>query len=306
MARYIPTDKIQDNLFVPVKLSDQIIEGSIAHTIMILIDHKLDLSVFDNKLRNDETGRPAYNPRVLLKLILFAYASGIVSSRKIQGFARENLVAMALAENQVPDFTVIADFIANMTKEIEAVFVNVLLVASEMDLLGNTVFALDGCKLPSNAGKENSGTFEELRKKQKKIREKIVTLISSHKAQDKNSVASGETLPKAIDRLERKYNKIETFLNGNTPRRSSRNKESQSNMTDNESAKMKTGHGVIQGYNGQAMVDDKHQVIVSAQAFGRGQDHTLLEPLLESTSRNYKLMGKGEGQCSMESVLYCS
>ena len=294
MARYKETDKVQDNLFIPVRLSAQILEGSIAHTIQIMIDRKLDLSAFDKKIKNDATGRPAYNPRILLKLILFAYANGIISSRRIQRFARENLVAMALAENQVPDFTVIADFISGMSNEIEGIFVNVLLVGSELDLLGNTVFALDGCKLPSNAGKENSGTFEELRRKQKKIREKIETLMKSHKVLDSESEDTDKAPTKSLDKLEKKYRKIEAFLTENTPRRSTRNKESQSNMTDNDSAKMKTGHGVIQGYNGQAMVDERYQMIVSAQAFGKGQDHTLLEAMIDETAGNYKLLGKGD------------
>ena len=65
-----------------------------------------------------------------------------------------------------------------------------------------------------------------------------------------------------------------------------RGKESQSNITDSESCKMKTRHGVIQGYNGQALVDEKHQVIVSAKDFGKGQDHALLKPMIESEREN--------------------
>ena len=108
MAYYIKTDKLQDNVFIPVRLSDQIIKGTLAHTIEYLIDNKIDISVFKRKIKNDVVGRPAYSPRLLLKLVLFAYANGIISSRRIQALAKENLVAMALAENTVPDFTSIA------------------------------------------------------------------------------------------------------------------------------------------------------------------------------------------------------
>lgn len=177
MPRYIPTDKEQDNLFVPLRLSDQIVEGSLAATIQYMVDHKIDMSGFDRKVLNDKTGRPAYNPRVLLKLILFSYSKGIISSRKIHDFSVHNIEAMAVCENQAPDFTVIADFIAEMSDQIKTVFINILLVADEMKLLGNTTFAIDGCKLPSNAAKEKSGTFEDLRKKQKKFKEKISSII---------------------------------------------------------------------------------------------------------------------------------
>src|SRR5204862_12683 len=143
----------------------------------------------------------------------------------------------------------------------------------EMNLPGNTVFALDGCKLPSNAEKEQSGTFSDLRKKQQKLKDKITTIINNNKSLDSQSQ---QELPpskqKAVDKLEKNIRKIDVFLSENKPRIGKRNKESQSNITDNESCKMKTGHGVIQGYNGQAVVDEKHQFIVAAEAFGKGQD----------------------------------
>ena len=65
-------------------------------------------------------------------------------------------------------------------------------------------------------------------------------------------------------------------------------------MTDNESSKRKTGHGFIQGYNGQAIVDEKHQIIVASQAFGKGQDHSLLEPMIVETAHNMTALGKGD------------
>lgn len=145
-----------------------------------------------------------------------------------------------------------------------------------MHLLGNTTFALDGCKLPSNASKEHSGTFKDLIQKKHKLEQKIQTIIEAHTTEDTkekkdtssgNSKALPEAKQKAIKKMEHKIQKIEKFLASNKPRLGKRNKESQSNMTDNESSKMKTGHGVIQGYNGQAMVDEKHQVIVAEPSF---------------------------------------
>ncbi len=301
MARYRQTDKYQDNVFLPIRLSEQIVEGTLPATIQYMIDQKIDMTSFDLYARNDNTGRPAYNPRVLLKLVLFAYANGINSSRRIARFAEENVVAMALCENETPDFTVIASFISTHGEAIKNVFINILLVAEEMNLLGNTTFALDGCKLPSNASKEQSGSFKDLIQKKHKLEQKIQNIIEAHTTEDKRekkdtSSGSPKSLPeakqKAIKKMEQKIQKIEKFLATNKPRLGKRNKESQSNMTDNESSKMKTGHGVIQGYNGQAMVDEKHQVIVAAQAFGKGQDHSLLEPMLEETAQNMVALGK--------------
>jgi transposase len=304
MPKYINTDKLQDNVFIPLKLSEQIIKGTLAYTIQFLVDNKIDITPFILKIKNDKTGRPAYNPKILLKLILFAYSNGIISSRGIENFAQTNVVAMALCENMTPDFTVIADFVSGMKNEISSVFINILLVASEMDLLGNTTFALDGCKLPSNASRENSGTFSDLKNKQKKIKEKIKYLLETHNKNDsKDRIKTPEQIDKTIDKLTKKAEKIEKFLKENKKKVGKRYKENQSNITDNESAKMKTSHGTIQGYNGQALVDEKHQVIVSAEAFGQGADNNLLNPILDKALDNMKGIGKNEDYLKGKTVI---
>jgi len=295
MPKYIKTDKLQDNVFIPLKLSDQIVEGTLEFTIQYIIDNKIDISPFDIKIKNDHTGRPAWNPRVLLKIILFAYSRGIITSRDIQKLCRENVIAMALSENSIPDFTVIANFISSMKDEITKVFINVLLVTEELSLLGNTTFALDGCKLQSNASKEYSGVFSDLEKKAVKIEEKIKYLLETHKVNDENvTEKTDEQLKKTIEKLNKKSEKIRKFISENEKKLGKRYRENQSNITDNESAKMKTGHGIIQGYNGQALVDDKHQIIVSAEAFGQGSDNDLLTPILNLALENYKELGKDD------------
>jgi hypothetical protein len=84
------------------------------------------------------------------------------------------------------------------------------------------------------------------------------------------SSSGGSDRSKQIERLQKKAERIERFLNENGPKIGKQGREIKSNITDNESAKMITSHGVIQGYNGQALVDSKHQVIVHAEAFGSG------------------------------------
>jgi transposase len=79
MARYRNTDKYQNNVFLPIKLNEQIVDGTLPATIQYMIDQKIDMSSFEQYAKNDKTGRPAYNPRVLLKLILFAYSNALLS-----------------------------------------------------------------------------------------------------------------------------------------------------------------------------------------------------------------------------------
>lgn len=103
-------------------------------------------------------GAPAYNPGILLKIILYAYARGIISSREIERCCRENIIFRTLSADTQPHFSTIAGFISSMSEEIPVWFRDVLLYCDEMGLIGKELFAIDGCKMPANASKEWSGT----------------------------------------------------------------------------------------------------------------------------------------------------
>jgi transposase len=109
-------------------LSEQILPGTFEYALNWLVDHEIDLSVFDARYCNDETGAAAYDPAVLLKIVLLGYARGLVSSRSIERACRENIVFMALSGATQPHFNTIASFVARMPAEITAVFRDVLLV----------------------------------------------------------------------------------------------------------------------------------------------------------------------------------
>src|SRR5438552_3886233 len=164
MARFKPYSYDQLKL-VPVSFERQILPGTFEATLSRVIDEEIDLSVFEARYRNDEVGAPAYDPAILLKVILYAYARGVTSSREIARLCRENVVFMALAADSAPHFTTIADFIATLDREIVAVFRDVLLVCDELGLIGREMFAVDGVKLPSNTSKEWSGTRGDFEKK---------------------------------------------------------------------------------------------------------------------------------------------
>ncbi len=271
-------------VLLPVSFDRQILPGTFEYSINYLVDQKLDLSIFHYKYNNDTTGRPAYDPALLLKVVLLAYSRGITSSRKIEALCRENVLFMALSADSQPHFTTLAYFISCSAEEIAKLFKQVLLICDEMGLIGKEMFAIDGCKLPSNASKEWSGTKQNLKKKSQKIDRAVRHMLSKHRDEDRkgNKVESiREREEKQIATLLKASDKIDKFLAENAERLGHSGNEVQSNITDNESAKMKTSHGVIQGYTGVAAVDGKHQVVVSAEAFGQGQEHGLLEPMVE-------------------------
>ena len=292
MAKYKHYDYSQGK-FIPINFNKQILPGTFEYTLHYLIDNEIDLSVFDLRYNNDETGAPAYDPAVLLKIVLYAYSRGITSSRKIEQCCRENVVFMALSADTQPHFTTIADFISTLDQEIIKLFLEVLLICDEMGLIGKEMFAVDGCKLPSNAAKEWSGTKEELTKKKEKMEKAIKQIIARHREMDKTEANEPiiEQEKQYAATLREKVKKIKSWLDDNDDKPGKTGKPRKSNVTDNESAKMKTSKGVIQGYDGVAMVDSKHQVIVHAAAFGEPQEHGLLEPMVEGTRENFSSIG---------------
>jgi transposase len=287
MARYKPYDYRQGKL-IPISLDKQILPGTFEHTLNYLIDNELDLSIFDDRYCNDTTGAPAYDPAILLKIILYAYSRGIVSSRKIEQCCRENIIFMALSCDTYPHFTTIADFISTLDSEIVKLFLDVLLICDQMNLIGKEMFAIDGVKLPSNASKEWSGTKEELSKRKEKMEEAIRTIMARHQETDEQNIAPQEE--QYISALAENVKKIRTFLAENDDKPGKRG-PIKSNITDNESAKMKTSKGVIQGYDGVAVVDAKHQIVVHAEAFGAPQEQGLLLPMIEGTKDNFTTIG---------------
>ncbi len=295
MARYKSYSYAQGK-FIPVHFEKQLIPGTFEYSLNHLVDHELDLSIFDERYRNEETGATAYDPRILLKIILFAYSRGIVSSRRIAQACEENIIFMALSCDTQPHFTTIADFVSTMDKEITRLFREVLLVCDDLGLIGKEMFAIDGCKLPSNASKEWSGTKAEFEKKAAKMERAIENILQKHREEDQNRTGSKvkESEEKFVETLSKRVSKIRKWLNHNNDKPGKTGKPRKSNITDNESAKMKTHRGVIQGYDGVAATDSKHQVIVRAEAFGEAQEHDLLKPMIEGVRKNFQEIDKEE------------
>lgn len=294
MVRYKPRDAHLVKL-LPVKFSEQILPGSFEYALNWLVDHEVDLSVFDARFCNDQTGATAYDPGVLLKIVLYAYSRGLVSSRSIERACRDTIVFMALSGDTQPHFTTIANFVSSLSAEITQVFRDVLLVCDEQGLIGKQMFAVDGCKLPSNASKEWSGTRSDFERKARKMEVAVEYLVSQHQAQD---VKSGEEDQRAreerqIETLKKASGKLKSWLQSNhADKKGFSGKPVKSNLTDPDSALMKSGHGVIQGYTGVAAVDDRHQVVVHAEAFGTGQENALLPEVLDATAEHFKALGQ--------------
>src|SRR5262245_38845024 len=153
-------------------------------------------------------------------------------------------------------------------------------------LIGRQLFAIDGVKLPSNASKARSGTRKELQREAQKMDRAVRRMLARHRQEDfthtcEPSVRTREV--RQVESLKQEAEKIRTWLRTHPEDwRGVRGGIRKSNRTDNESAKMATGKGVIQGYTGIAVVDEQHQIIVEAQAHGVGQEQELVLPVLKA------------------------
>jgi len=296
MARYKPVDPHLTKL-LPVSLEAQIQPGTFEYAVNWMVDHEIDLSPFDARYRNDETGAPAYHPGVLLKVILLGYSRGLTSSRQIADACCENILFMALSNDSAPHFTTIAGFIRHMPAEILPVFRDVLLVCDQEGLIGRELFAVDGCKLPSNASRTWSGTREDLARKAQKMEDALAQIMARHRKEDESPDPPPDRRKRErqqIETLKKRSQKLREALATLEPRTNAAGKELKTNLTDPDSATMKSSHGTIQGYTGVATVDAAHQIVVDAQAFGTGSENALLPQAVEGARAHFAAIGISE------------
>ena len=284
MARYKMIDL--SPRFLAVDLERQLLPGSFAHAVHHLLDHDFDLSGFDARYRNDDTGASAYPPGMLLKIILCAYAEGIVSSRGIERLCREHVTFIALSGDSAPHFTTLAAFVSGLGNDVAKLFAQVLHLCDRQGLIGRQMFAIDGVKLPSNASKTKSGTRADFIRQADKLEAAAQAMLERHRQNDQLPVEPdlAEKHARRIERLTHDAAELRQWLAEHpNDRKGSKGSIRKSNRTDNDSAKMATSKGVIQGYTGVAAVDEAHQIIVEAQAHGTGSEQELLLPVVQAT-----------------------
>ena len=280
MARY--KDVESGMKMLPVDLSRQFLPGTFEHALNHLIDHELDLSHLDAHYRNDVTGAKAYSPAMLLKVVLFAYSQGIVSSRTIERVCRDHVTFMALSGDSAPHFTTIAAFVSERGDDMQKVFAAVLAICLHQGLIGQEMFAIDGVKLPSNASKGKSGTRADFQKQQVKLEAAAATMLQA--------TASRMTKPVEPDCRPRNSTPGKTAARGAQSRewlmepagpQGCQRLSAQEQPHRQRVGQMATSKGVLQGYQGCGG-GCQAQIIVEAQAHGTGSEQELLLPVVEA------------------------
>jgi transposase len=284
-------DNLNQSVFFDINYLETLGNNTFEYCLYLLLEKDEILSDFLVRYKNRSVGRKAYPPALLLRVIFYAYYRGHTSSRVIERLCKTDLKFIALAAGRQPHFTTIANFVSSNCEAMGHLFHKVLLICDQSGLIGKEHFAIDGCKLPTNASKQWSGTHKELRKKSDKLKEAAKKIIDKHLSSDSNKDSRNKVpddQQQTIDTLMKNAKKIDDFLSTNEPRmgQGKRKKEVKSNITDNQSAKMTTSKGTIQGMACVTAADEKHQVIVHAQAFGMGQEQATLKPMIEGIKRN--------------------
>ena len=279
-------DQRSQSQMLCTSLLDQLTPGTFEHAIDYLVDAKVGIELFEGLYKNANAGQKAYDPRALLKVLLYAYSLGMASSRKMEKACRDNLTFMALAGGATPDHSTFAAFLAKTEHIAREVFRRILLACDEHGLIGYTHFSLDGVKLPSDASREWTGKRKDFQRKSEKLRAKIDRKIKEHKSADGASETEDTRHADQIARLESDLAKVDAFIAENEPKIGESGKEVNGNVTDPESCLMKTRHGMAQGYNAQALVEQENQVIVSAGVEATGHDQKLARRALDEAKEN--------------------
>lgn len=309
---YRPYFPDQD-LLLPQSLREWLPEGHLAYFVSDVVD-QLDLSPFHAPYAGDGRRKSPFDPRMMLKILIYAYATGVFSSRKIARKLEEDVAFRVLAADNFPSHRTLCDFRKRHLTAFRHVFVQVVQIAREAELVSLGTLAIDGTKIKANASKHKAMSYGRMREEEARLSKEVDELChqarTTDEAEDDQFGASqrGDELPEELQhrqsrldtiraakaRLEAEQEKTDE-ARGRTPddeRRPPRgggrfkrdygvpDDKGQSNFTDPESRIMKTREGFQQCYNGQLAVDSDFQIIVANRQGRSASDNGQLLPML--------------------------
>lgn len=314
MGCFIPFSREQ-RYVLPPSMDEWLPENHLARFIVEVVD-QLDLSALTQ--RYSGRGSQAYHPSVMLSLLVYGYATGIFSSRKIEQATYDSVAFRFVAAELHPDHDTLAHFRKTFLVELEDLFVQVLTLAQAMKLVRLGKIALDGTKIKANASKHKALSHGHIAKLEAQLREEVQTLLQKAAEADGKEDVAGWDLPGEIarreDRLkalaeakgkiaeraklrdaeaeaayqEKKARREAPKAAGKRPRgpaptppETGPRDQDQINLTDEESRIMPTAHGFIQGFNAQAAVDTETLLVMAAHVTQAVNDKRQLQPMLD-------------------------
>ena len=300
------------SLLFPPSPRDWLPEGHLAFFIADTVA-ALDLRAFYGPYEGDGRRNQPFDPQMMVRVLLYAYATGTFSSRRIAKKFEEDVAYRVLAAGNFPAHRTIAEFRQQHLAAFEVVFRQVVQIAREAGIVRLGALAVDGSKVKANASKHKAMSYGRMRQEEQRLRDEIATLLANANAIDAAEDAEhgpdvrGDELPAELQRREQRLAKIaaakarlearqaeEDRKKGRTPDdgRKGRGRkpfardfgvppdDAQDNFTDPESRIMKTSAGFDQCYNGQLAVDEASQIIVATDLTNCAADNAALLPLV--------------------------
>ena len=327
MSRFIQYDRNQQYL-LPPSVDEWLPEGHLARFIVEVID-QLDLSKLTR--RYSGKGSSAYHPAMILALLVYGYASGTFSSRKIERATYDSVAFRFIAANHHPDHDTLAHFRKTFLVELEDLFVQVLALAQAMKLVKLGQISLDGTKIKANASKHKALSYGYIEKLEAQLRDEVRALLKKAAEIDQEEFADGIDFPAEIARREDRLKALSEAKNKIAQRVKERDEQArkdyqeklarrealratgkkprgiepkapetgpkakdQINLTDEESRIMPSADGFVQGYNAQAAVDVDSMLVVATTLTQHTNDKQQVEPMLGELKALQDNFGKPE------------
>jgi transposase len=322
---YRPYHPEQD-LLLPASLREWLPQDHLAYFIGDAID-ALELAKIESVYEHEARGYPPYHPRMMTKILCYAYCTGVFSSRKIARRCVEDIAFRVLSADNQPDFRTINDFRKRHLEALAELFGQVLLVCRRAGMVRLGHVALDGSKLKANASKHKAMSYGRMKEEVARLEAEIAALLAEAERTDAaedlqyGAEVRGDELPAELAFREGRLAKIRQAMKdleaeaqaetqpGNEAEEEGESKppevpkeKAQRNFTDPESRIMLTADkAFIQGYNGQAAVDSDYQVIVAAQATNQAADRPQVTAMVEQIEEH---LGEKPQEMSLDAGYY--
>jgi transposase len=321
---YLP----EQELLLPPSLREWLPEQHLVYFVSDVVD-QLDLSAVYAVYEKEKRGQPPYDPRLMTKLLVYGYCTGVFSSRRIQKRLQEDIPFKVLAAGNEPDFRTISDFRKIHIATLQNLFEQVLAMALECGAIKLGRVSLDGTKLKANASKHKAMSYARMQEKQKQLKEEVKQLLDQAAAADEQEDRQygnkrGDELPEELRRRETRLAKIkqakkvveqrardkaaEEGKSAAEAKRAKPEDTDQYNFTDPESRIMKSSDGFVQGYNAQAAVEPTLLLIVGQSVTEAANDKKQLTPMVElieqQSGQRPDAILADNGYCSEENLAH--
>jgi len=321
---YLP----DQDLLLPPSLREWLPEEHLVYFVSDVVD-QLDLSAMHAVYGEERRGQPPYDPRLMTKLLVYGYCTGVFSSRRIQKRLQEDIPFKVLAAGNEPDFRTISDFRKIHIAVLQSLFEQVLEMALEAGAIRLGRVALDGTKMKANASKHKAMSYGRIKEKREQLTEEVEQLLAQAEAADaederRHGDRRGDELPEELRRRESRLVKLQhakkvleqrarekAAADGKSAEQARKAKpadKDQYNFTDPESRIMKGADGFVQGYNAQAAVEPELGLIVGQSVTEAANDKEQLQPMVDAieqqSGQRPSAILADSGYCSEENLEY--